>query len=83
MPAKHTLNVSLTEPLRDFVDDQVQSGRYQTGSEVVRAGLRLLQDTLPGPAKKHGPKPVGDADGIELAKEKREPRPAKARRIEP
>jgi antitoxin ParD1/3/4 len=43
MSAKHTLNVSLTQPLRDFVDGEVGSGRYQTASEVVRAALRLLQ----------------------------------------
>jgi Arc/MetJ-type ribon-helix-helix transcriptional regulator len=83
MPTKHTLNVSLTEPLRDFVDEQVQSGRFQTGSEVVRAALRLLQDNLQGPVKKHGQEPADGADGIGLAKEKREPRPAKAHRIEP
>lgn len=83
MPTKHTLNVSLTEPLRDFVDEQVQSGRFQTGSEVVRAALRLLQDNLQGPVNKHGQRPVNDADGIGLAKEKRQPRPAKAHRIEP
>jgi putative addiction module CopG family antidote len=48
MSAKHTLNVSLTHPLRDFVDREVLSGRYQTASEVVRAALRLLQGNSDG-----------------------------------
>jgi len=69
MPTKHALNVSLTEPLRDFVDGQVQSGRFQTASEVVRAALRLLQDNLRGFAGEDG---QGATNGMGLAKEKRE-----------
>jgi antitoxin ParD1/3/4 len=69
MPTKHALNVSLTEPLRDFVDRQVQSGRFQTASEVVRAALRMLQDYLQDSAGEQG---EGAADGIGLAKEKPE-----------
>lgn len=38
------MNVSLTKELESFVDDQVKSGLYQTASEVVRAGLRLLKE---------------------------------------
>jgi antitoxin ParD1/3/4 len=69
MPTKHALNVSLTEPLRDFIDRQVQSGRFQTASEVVRAAFRLLQDNLQDSAGEQG---EGAADGISLAKEKPE-----------
>lgn len=43
MPSLHQLNVSLTPELDDFVRGRVQTGRYVTSSEVVREGLRLLQ----------------------------------------
>lgn len=43
MPSKHNLNVSVTEHLARFVADQVASGRFGSASEVVRAGLRLLE----------------------------------------
>ena len=38
------MNVSLTPELATFVKSRVQSGRYQTDSEVVREGLRLLEE---------------------------------------
>lgn len=38
------MNVSLTPELDEFVSSRVRSGRYQSASEVVREGLRLLQD---------------------------------------
>jgi len=41
--ARTTLNVSLTRELEQFVQDRIASGRYQTASEVVREGLRLLE----------------------------------------
>jgi antitoxin ParD1/3/4 len=44
MATRTTLNVSLTPDLEKFVSLKVASGRYQTASEVVRQGLRLLQD---------------------------------------
>jgi putative addiction module CopG family antidote len=40
-----SLNVSLTPALERFIAERVSSGRYQTASEVVRAGLRLLEQT--------------------------------------
>lgn len=40
---RQTRNISLTPDLARFVDDRVASGRYSTVSEVVRAGLRLLE----------------------------------------
>ena len=42
MPIRTSLNVSLTPELEQFVHSRVASGRYQTASEVVREGLRLL-----------------------------------------
>jgi antitoxin ParD1/3/4 len=38
------MNVSLTPELEKFVEKEVGSGLYQTASEVVRAGLRLLKE---------------------------------------
>ena len=38
------MNVSLTPELERFVQDHVKSGMYQTASEVVREGLRLLAE---------------------------------------
>jgi antitoxin ParD1/3/4 len=36
------MNVSLTPELEQFVNQRVESGKYQTASEVIRDGLRLL-----------------------------------------
>ena len=38
-----TMNVSLPDPLNAFVQRKVKSGAYASASEVVREGLRLLQ----------------------------------------
>jgi antitoxin ParD1/3/4 len=38
------MNVSLTPELEKFVAQKVQSGLYQTASEVIREGLRLLEE---------------------------------------
>jgi antitoxin ParD1/3/4 len=38
------VNVSLTPELERLVSDKVDTGMYQTASEVVREGLRLLKD---------------------------------------
>ena len=38
-----TVNISLTPELDAFLQARVQSGRYQTTSEVVREALRLLE----------------------------------------
>lgn len=37
------MNVSLTPELEEFVSAKVQSGRYNSASEVVREALRLLE----------------------------------------
>lgn len=46
MPSKHAISVSLTEHLDLFVKSELASGRYRTASEVVRAGLRLLEEQI-------------------------------------
>jgi antitoxin ParD1/3/4 len=38
------MNVNLTPELERFVQDKVASGRYNSASEVVREGLRLLEE---------------------------------------
>ena len=38
------MNISLTPELAKFVQKEVESGLYQTASEVVRAGLRRLKE---------------------------------------
>lgn len=37
------MNVSLTPQLERMIAQKVKSGNYQTASEVVREGLRLIQ----------------------------------------
>src|SRR6266852_402062 len=39
-----SLNVSLTPQLERLVKEKVKSGRYLSSSEVVREGLRLLDE---------------------------------------
>ncbi len=39
-----TMTVDTGEDLRDFVESLVESGNYKTNSEVIRDGLRLLQE---------------------------------------
>jgi antitoxin ParD1/3/4 len=40
MPTK---NINLTDHYAEFVEHLVDSGRYKNASEVLRAGLRLLE----------------------------------------
>ena len=39
-----TRNVVLTDQQENFVGELVEAGRYQNASEVLREGLRLLED---------------------------------------
>ena len=41
-----TMNISLPDALRDFVDGQVAQGGYGTSSEYVRELIRRDQDRL-------------------------------------
>ena len=38
------MNISLNKHFEAFVEGAVKSGRYESSSEVVRAGLRLLEE---------------------------------------
>jgi antitoxin ParD1/3/4 len=43
-PKQVTRNIALTSHFDEFVRSKVESGRYQSASEVVRDGLRLLEE---------------------------------------
>jgi antitoxin ParD1/3/4 len=66
MATRTTLNVSLPVELGNFIAAKIASGRYASASEVVRAGLRLLETSealsiadsslqATGPAGRSGP----------------------------
>jgi antitoxin ParD1/3/4 len=47
-----TRNINLTDHFDDFVSLQVKQGKYRNASEVMRAGLHLLQQRSEEEAQK-------------------------------
>jgi len=43
-----TMTIDTGNELRGFVESLVDSGQYKTNSEVIREGLRLLQEKQAG-----------------------------------
>jgi antitoxin ParD1/3/4 len=55
---------SLGDHFADFVESQVANGRYGSASEVVRAGLRMLEDREAQLTALRGALAEGEASGV-------------------
>ncbi len=60
-------SVSLGQHFTSFIDSQVQGGRYDSASAVIRAGLRLLEE--------HEAKVKALQDALNAGLQSGEPRP--------
>ena len=80
--AKNT-SISLGDHFESFINEQVDSGRYGSASEVIRASLRLMEEreqkiTALRLALIEGEN-SGDAGELDMAEIKRKARRVKAR----
>ena len=57
-------SVSLGEHFSRFIETQVAQGRYGTASDVVRAGLRLLEEQEANLAALHAALIEGETSGV-------------------
>ncbi len=73
------MNVALTAHFESFIKQLISSGRYNNASEVVRAGLRKLQETegeiFPPGTLKHLYTSEANRAESTLARKQRIPRP--------
>ncbi|GHU38552.1 antitoxin [Betaproteobacteria bacterium] len=60
-------SVSLGQHFASFIDTQIEGGRYGTASDVVRAGLRLLEE--------HEAKVKALQEALDAGRRSGEPRP--------
>ncbi|WP_087039558.1 type II toxin-antitoxin system ParD family antitoxin [Caballeronia arvi] len=77
MPSKYAFSISVTEHLSSFIRAEVATGRYSSASEVVRAGLRLLEEQTSHRASSSG-KATGRSKRPTLADDKARARSEKA-----
>lgn len=56
-------SISLGDHFATFIDEQVDAGRYNSASDVVRAGLRLLEEHEAKVAALHAALEAGKQSG--------------------
>ena len=59
-------SISLGDHFENFIADSFGSGRYQSASEVIRAGLRLLEEEEKKLATLKAALEIGENSGIVL-----------------
>ncbi len=57
-------SIALSDHFTEFLNEQVASGRYGSASEVVRAGLRLLEEREAALADLRAEIAKGEASGV-------------------
>jgi antitoxin ParD1/3/4 len=58
-------SVALGDHFEEFIREQLESGRFNNASEVVRAGLRLLEDEQRLRELRHGKLKAAIREGID------------------